>query len=166
MAFSDGTLLVIMEEKEIDLIMAITKYRPSNHLRDVFFPRSFGSMFNDLWNDETAEQTYNFFRPSVDVLEHDNSFEIHLSIPGMKKDEISIDLKNDVLTISGERKQKTEKKDAKFHMGEIRYGKFSRTFRLPDHVNAEAIEAAFNDGVLELTIPKAEAAKPKSINIK
>jgi len=144
--------------------MVLTKHNPSN-LRDVFFPRSLSSMFNEMWNEDMNETT-SFFRPSVDVLESESAFEIHLSIPGLKKKEISIDLKNDVLTISGERKQKEEKKEAKYHIGEIRYGKFSRTFRLPENVNSDAIEATFNDGVLELSIPKSEAQKPKSISIK
>ena len=146
--------------------MAITKYRPSNHLRDVFFPRSFGSLFSDVWNDENLESTSNFFRPSVDILEEDRAFQIHLSIPGLKKDEIKIDLKNEVLTISGERKQNTEKKEAKYHLGEIRYGHFSRTFRLPDNVDADEIEAEFKDGILEVRVPKVEDAKPKTISIK
>lgn len=147
-------------------IMQITKYKPNQNFRDVFFPKGFNTLFNELWNDEALQSSVNFFRPSVDIMETEHQFEIHLSIPGLKKEEIKIDLKNDVLTISGERKQKEEKKDAKYLVGEIRYGKFSRTFHLPDNVNRDQIEAAFNDGILEVVIPKAEEEKPKAISIK
>jgi len=158
--------LKFRSQKKNISIMAITKYKPANNLRDVFFPRAFGSMFNDIWADEELSNSSNFFRPSVDILEEENQFEIHISIPGLKKDEIKIDLKNEVLTISGERKQKTEKKEAKYHLGEIRYGQFSRTFRLPENVDSDNIEAKFSEGILEVVIPKGENAKPKTISIK
>lgn len=147
-------------------IMQITKYKPNQSFRDVFFPKPFNSLFNEIWNDEVLQSSVNFFRPSVDVMETENQFEIHLSIPGLKKEEIKIDLKNDVLTISGERKQKEEKREAKYLLGEIRYGKFSRTFHLPENVDRNSIEASFNDGILEVIIPKAEEEKPQAINIK
>jgi HSP20 family protein len=145
--------------------MTITKYKKPG-LTDVFFPRNFGSLMTDFWNDADFENSTNFFRPSVDILENDKAFEIHLSIPGMKKEEIKIDLKNDVLTISGERQQKEEKKTSKYHMGEIRYGKFLRTFQLPEKIDKDSIEASFQDGILEITMPKGEDALPTSISIK
>lgn len=145
--------------------MTLTKYKNGRPTRDVFFPRNFNSLFDNFFNDEVPTSN-TFFRPSVDILEAEGKFEILLSLPGMKKDEIKLDLKNDQLSISGERKQHTEKTEATYHLGEIRYGQFSRTFHLPEDVDREAIEAKFEDGILRVSIPKGEKAKPKTIKIK
>ena len=147
--------------------MTVTKYKPSTHLlRDVFFPKGFDSMMNSFLQETDENLQTSFFRPSVDVVEHEENYEIHVSIPGVKREDITLDVQRNQLIVSGERKQVTEKKEAKYHTGEIRYGKFSRTFYLPDDVNHNAIEAKFEDGVLNIQIPKAEQAKPKTIKIK
>jgi len=106
------------------------------------------------------------FQPVVDVSENENQYMIQASIPGVKKNEITLDVKDNVLTISGERKSEIESQDSKVLVSEIRYGRFSRTFHLPDMVNHDKIEAKFEDGILNVMIPKTEKAKPKSIAIK
>lgn len=104
--------------------------------------------------------------PRVNVEENDDTFELTAEVPGMKKDEINIDIKDHTLTIRGERKLDEEKKDKNYHVCERCYGEFTRTFTLPDNVDADKIEAQYDAGILRLTIPKKEEAKPKEIQVK
>ncbi|MBW7845438.1 MAG: Hsp20/alpha crystallin family protein [Bacteroidia bacterium] len=103
-----------------------------------------------------------FFTPKVDVLEKENSFELHMALPGMKKEEINIEVNGEQISITGERKMRETKEGEKMHMVENYYGKFSRTFTLPENVNKQAIEAAFADGVLTLQLPKVEVKETKN----
>nr|MBP7322380.1 Hsp20/alpha crystallin family protein [Deltaproteobacteria bacterium] len=85
--------------------------------------------------------------------------------PGVKKEDVTIEIKDTVLTLSGERKQEGEVKKENYHRIERVYGKFTRSFTLPGSVKIEGVHAQYKDGVLEITLPKAEKAKPKSIPI-
>lgn len=102
------------------------------------------------------------FTPPVDLAEGDNAYTIYADLPGMKKSDIKLDFNNNVLTISGERLREA-KGEGKFT--ERVYGKFQRSFSLPAQVNADKIQAHFEDGVLEITVPKAEGARSHSIKI-
>jgi len=105
--------------------------------------------------------------PRVDIVEEENAYRLHADLPGLAKDDIRISVENGVLTISGEKKaEKKEKKTGEYAYYERSYGSFSRAFRLPEHVDSEHINAAYVNGVLELTINKTEAAKPKQIEVK
>ena len=97
--------------------------------------------------------------PSVDIYEEGTDVVVKADIPGMDKKELKVDLTDDVLTISGEKKkeEKIEKKD--YHRYERSYGSFCRSFRLPEGINTEKIEAHYNDGVLKVRLPKTEEAK-------
>ena len=94
--------------------------------------------------------------PKVDVLENENGFEIHVAAPGMSKEDFKIDLNEKHLIITGERKFTNENKDQKFHSIETQYGSFSRSFTLPENVDAEKIAANYTNGILEISIPKDE----------
>ncbi|MFT4522327.1 MAG: HSP20 family protein [Bacteroidia bacterium] len=148
--------------------MTLTKVKPANSLfRDVWFPAGIDQWMNQFTSNELDTNHGNsFFKPSVDVVESEKVYNIHVSLPGVKKEDIKIDLKGNELTISGERTQKFEKTDATHHVGEIRYGKFTRTFYLNEQANHDEIEAKNVNGVLEVTIPKVEKALPKIIKIK
>jgi HSP20 family protein len=102
--------------------------------------------------------------PSVDITENDKEFLIMAELPGIKKDDIKIQLHNGVLTISGERK--SEKRDEKEHRIERYYGSFARSFALPENVKEDGVTAEHVDGVLHLKLPKSEPAKPKAVEIK
>jgi HSP20 family protein len=134
--------------------MAIQKYRSS--LSDEMSPSSsFSSMLDRFFNDSlNSRSMMSNFTPHVDTCETDKGYEIEVSLPGLKKDEINIDFQEGRLTISGERRFSDEKKDKKYHMIESQYGSFSRSFYLPDTVNPEGIDADFEDGVLKITVPK------------
>lgn len=103
--------------------------------------------------------------PSTDVAENENELKLSLDLPGFKKDDLKIDLPgNNTLKISGERKfEKTE--GVKMHRKERFYGNFARSFSLPSSVDAAAIRAKFEEGVLEITLPKRETAKARKIEV-
>jgi HSP20 family protein len=104
--------------------------------------------------------------PRADICETDDNFSVNVEVPGIKREDVKINLENHVLSISGENKQEKEEKGKKFHRVERYYGCFSRSFSLPENVDEEKIDAVFKDGMLTLTIPKKEVAKPKAIEIK
>ena len=96
------------------------------------------------------------FQPKVDIVENEKSFELHVAAPGLNKDDFQIELKDNFLTVSGERKFTNEKQEKNYHAIETQFGAFSRSFSLPDNVDSSKINAKYNNGILELTIPKDE----------
>ena len=96
----------------------------------------------------------------------DNEFVVKASLPGIKPDEVQINVTGEVLTIKGEVKQKEEVKEKAWHIREQRWGTFERSIGLPTLVVADKAKADFENGILTITLPKAEEAKPKSISIK
>jgi len=103
---------------------------------------------------------------ALDAAENEDNYIVKASIPGVNPDDLDITLEENVLTIKGETKVDETVKEADFHLRERRYGTFSRSVRFPVAVNAEAVEAAYEHGVLTLTVPKAEVVKPKRIAIR
>ena len=101
------------------------------------------------------------FTPTTDVTENEKAYFVSVDLPGVKKENINVEVHEGILKISGERKSSTEREG----YSERRYGKFERSLSLPKDVDADKIEAHFENGVLELAIPKKEALKPKSIQI-
>ncbi len=104
--------------------------------------------------------------PAVDVVENNDTYIIKAEIPGMNKDDVKITLENNVLTIRGEKKNESEKKENNYHRVERSYGMFERSFTVPGSIKTNDIDAQYKDGVLTLTLPKAEEAKPKQIDVK
>ena len=104
--------------------------------------------------------------PKMDVNEQENRIVVSLDLPGMSEKEISVNLENNVLTISGERKFQHDETKDNFHRIERSFGKFSRSFTLPAMVDSSKIEAHYANGVLEVILPKSEESKPKQISIK
>jgi HSP20 family protein len=103
--------------------------------------------------------------PAVDVYENEQALILKAELPGFSKDDVHVELKDNVLTLKGERKREVEVKEEQYHRMERSHGAFQRSFALPIGVEAEKAEATFKDGVLELTLPKTEVAKPKRIGI-
>lgn len=136
-------------------IMSIVKY---NSRLNEFVPTSFANLIDSFFADGVARSggsTYSFV-PRVDVIEEDKAFEIHVAVPGMNKDEFKIDLNENHLTISGERKFSKEKKENHYRSFETQYGSFSRSFALPENVDAEKITAQYTNGILVVNVPKDE----------
>jgi HSP20 family protein len=135
--------------------MSIVRY--STDL-DGFVPTTFSQLVDRLLNESVSRSggsAYSFI-PKADIIENEKGFEIDIVLPGMNKEDIKIELKDNQLTVSGERKFLKEKNKDRFHSVETTYGTFSRTFALPENVEAEKIQARYNNGVLELVVPKDE----------
>jgi HSP20 family protein len=103
--------------------------------------------------------------PAMDLVETDEHFVLRADLPGMTEDDIKIELEDNVLTVSGERKSEHEETKEGYHRVERAFGSFARTLTLPKGVDAEKIVASFDKGVLEVRIPKPEVAKPRRISI-
>ena len=107
----------------------------------------------------------NSWTPAVDLYEGDEALTLKAELPGFSKDDVQVEIQDNRLTLKGERKRETEVKEAQYHRVERVYGAFQRSIKLPVVVDADKAEAVFKDGVLTLTLPKAEEAKPKPISI-
>jgi HSP20 family protein len=103
--------------------------------------------------------------PVVDITEDEKEYLIKAELPGVKKEEVKVSVENGVLSLSGERKYEHEEKSKKQHRVERAYGKFVRSFTLPDEVNPAKVNAEFHDGVLHVHLPKEETVKPKALQI-
>ena len=124
--------------------------------------------FSKLLNTQESKPSDIAFMPTVNTREASDAYYIEVDLPGVSKDDINIDVDDNTLTISGVRKVKEEHKEDNFYKVESVYGKFERSFSLPEDVNSDKIEAKHNNGVLEIKIPKVEKVEktPKKIEIK
>ena len=104
--------------------------------------------------------------PHFDISESEKEYVITGEIPGMDGKDLDVTLLDGCLTVKGEKKQEKEDKDKNYHRIERHYGSFQRTFRIPDKVKADALEAAYTDGVLKLTLPKEEVSEAKKVEVK
>ena len=125
-------------------------------------------MFDDVWrgNWPTTSTWTGFDSPALDIHETDTAYEVAAPLPGVKPEDISVKMQNGTLTISGELPQPTVADNTKVVVQERYYGKFSRSVSLPQSVDSNKIEATYDNGVLNLTLPKLPEAQPKQIAIK
>ncbi|HTH57983.1 MAG TPA: Hsp20/alpha crystallin family protein [Cyclobacteriaceae bacterium] len=131
--------------------MSIIRYNPSDYV-----PSTFSSLVDRFFNDSMVRNGGSVFSPKVDVIENESSYEVHLAVPGVSKEDFKIEVNDNYLTVSGERKFTNEKKEKNYHSVETQYGSFSRSFTLPENVDGTKINAKYNNGILELVIPKDE----------
>ncbi len=126
-----------------------------------------GKVFGDLLGSEEGgmDTESTTWIPTVDISETENGFEIHAELPGVQESDVNVSVTDNLLTIKGEKHQESETDGKNYHRVERRYGGFQRSFTLPRNIETGSINAGFKDGVLTLTIPKAEAAKPTEIPI-
>jgi HSP20 family protein len=121
--------------------------------------------FADVNTVGDKQLAFGSFVPAVDVYEDEHSLTLKLEVPGLNEEDIDVTLENNTLTVSGERKFEKEEKEENFHRIERRYGSFTRTFRLPNTVDSEKVEAGYDKGILKITLAKRAEAKPKTIKI-
>jgi HSP20 family protein len=133
---------------------------------------SFGnlsSVFNDLFDGNFdrswAQPSISKWHPAVDVLESKDSYVIRAELPGMKREEIKVEIKDGTLVLSGERKSEKPAEGVEYRHVERVAAKFWRSFSLPETAKRDGIEAAYKDGILEIRMPKVEKAKPRQIEI-
>lgn len=118
------------------------------------------NIFDELINrDFFSNELFNYNKPSVNITESAKEFNIDVAIPGMNKKDFKIDLEDDVLTISLEKKAKKEEKGKNYRRREFSYGTFSRSFSLPENIKTEKINAKYEDGILKVNLPKKEESK-------
>lgn len=144
--------------------MTLVRWRP---LRDVVgirddMDRLFHNFFGPEWNGTTLDSPW---QPSMDLAENENDVVITAELPGIGKEDVKLSMQDNVLVIRGEKKQERTEKDESFHRVERSYGTFQRSIVLPTAVDSKKIKAHFNNGVLKITLPKAEEAKRKEIPI-
>jgi HSP20 family protein len=145
--------------------MAIIRYQPA---RSPFTAqREINRLFNTLFVSPTpvAGATSRRYVPALDVSETDGTYVLRADLPGVAESDVKVELKDDVLTISGERKSEREHKGEGFHRVERTSGSFSRSLTLPAGVDAQAITATFTNGVLEVTVTKPERQQPHQVQI-
>ena len=143
--------------------MPLVKYSPILDTDD--FPagiRLFQDAVTRLLSDQTSARPW---APSVDIFETDNELVLKADIPGVEQKDIDIKIENGTLSIKGERKFEKEENNKGFHRMERSYGSFVRYFTLPETVDTEHVKAEYQGGVLTLTLPKKEIAKPKAIKV-
>jgi HSP20 family protein len=146
---------------------AITRWTANPDLYRNPFDRLFNQAFNDFLGPVATEEVSNRrFLPAVDIRETQDALTLIAELPGLKRENVHITLENSVLTISGERTFEKDAKEENYHRIERAYGTFSRSFTLPANVATEKVDASFTDGVLTITLPKSDEAKPRKISIK
>jgi HSP20 family protein len=151
---------------------AMAPARTLQNLARRWDPSFFESPFNRLfeaWNVlPYGEETLPLMKwtPACDIYETDKEIVVKAELPGVKKEFVNVSIENNLLTIQGERKFEEETKKENYHRVERAYGEFLRTFTLPAFVDTAKINAEFKDGILLLTLPKREEAKPKQIEVK
>ena len=146
--------------------MALVRWQPSN----VFglgndFNRLFEG-FNRNGSDVASSPSVSTWKPSVDISETEDEFIVTADLPGINREDLNVTVADGRLTLRGERRQATQESEGSVHRVERVYGTFTRAFDLPTAVNAENITASYRDGVLSVSVPKAEEAKPKQIEVK
>ncbi|MFZ0272763.1 MAG: Hsp20/alpha crystallin family protein [Acidobacteriaceae bacterium] len=144
--------------------MAITRWDP---FRDVLaLQNRMNSIFQEYnRNQNDGDLVTAAFVPPVDIYEDEHKIVLKLEVPGMKENDLDIQLENNVLTVRGERKFEKEEKEENFHRVERRYGTFYRSFTIPNTVNAESVKASYEAGVLRVELEKRAEAKPKQIKV-
>jgi HSP20 family protein len=138
-------------------------------IRDRELMRPYGDLFDRFFEDLNLPKLFSEekeWTPSFDISETDDNIIVEAELPGMDAKDVNVTLTNGILTVKGERKQEEEKKEENYYLKESHYGSFCRSIRLPSEIKTEEIDATYKDGVLKLTLPKAEPEKAKRIEIK
>ncbi len=146
--------------------MALIRWTPGREIVGIQeeMNRMFDNVFGMPRKVEKSDREL-YWTPRVNVEETDDQFEVTAELPGLNKGDVKIEVKDHVLTFTGEKKTENEKKDRNVHLYERAYGKFCRTFTLPDNVDVDNIAAEFKDGILRIDMPKTEEAKPRQIEV-
>lgn len=141
--------------------MAIVPYRSRRDLPSRIFDQFLSG--NDLWDEWSFGSARGVL---ADVYETPDSVVVEMAVPGIKQEDITINVTGDTLTISGERKEEEKREKRNYYQRELRYGSFVQSVALPSTVKSDKAEARFHNGILRVELPKAEEARPKKIQIK
>ena len=146
--------------------MALVRWEPARELGSI--QSEMNRLFNTLYNSPTTARNgvvSRRFIPSMDLVETETHYVLKADLPGLSEEDVAIEVADNVLTVTGERKSETEEKKDGFRRVERSFGSFRRALRLPEGVDADAISARFDKGVLEVSVPKPEQRKPHRVAI-
>jgi HSP20 family protein len=145
--------------------MAIVRWEPLRELASI--QSEMNRLFNTVFEPATGGNggTVRRWLPAMDLVETDDNFVLRADLPGVSEEDVNVEVEDNVLTVSGERKAEHETTKEGYHRVERAFGQFSRSLTLPEGIDAEAVSASFDRGVLEIRIPKPEARKPRKISI-
>jgi HSP20 family protein len=148
--------------EDMTMRTAISRFEPfrTNSLQE-----QFNRLFSEAFDRSSDESSITTWAPAVDIYETEHELVVKADLPDIKPEELDIRVENNILTIRGERKFEKKVNETNYLRVERAYGSFSRSFSLANTVNSDAIKAEYKDGVLTLTIPKREEAKPKQIKV-
>jgi HSP20 family protein len=153
--------------------MALIRWNPTRELSGVptdlwNIQRNVHRLFDDFLRGGIQDDgsKVSLWTPAVDISEHDNEYRVRVELPGISKDDVKITIESNILTIRGEKKLERDVKEEDMHRMERVYGSFQRSFTLPTVVKENEINAVYKDGILTISLPKAEEAKPKQIEVK
>ena len=149
----------------------LTRWNPRNEVEvsDPFRPIE--QLFDEMWRNWPnryfeGDTTRPFLRPAMDVVENENNITVRVDLPGLTGDDVHVEMEDNVLTIKGEIGDTIEKDGERYHYRERYSGSFQRSLRLPNTIDAEKVDASFDNGVLNIVLPKVPQAQPKKIDIK
>lgn len=145
--------------------MTLVRYRPMTNLfnfRDEM-NRLFDGFFRGV---PDVNEHFTTYGPDVDIKETDNDVLVSVEIPGMDQKDIKVNVRDNVLTLKGEKKREQEVENTNYHLSERCFGGFERSFTLPTNIQNDKVTATYKNGILNVTLPKAEEAKPKEISVK
>lgn len=150
------------------MTVGMTRWNPTAD----FFPRRFSRLLDQMW-DESVNASggsenvgSRTWAPPVDIRENEESLTLTAELPGLSREDVSLSIENNVLTLSGERKFEKDVEKENYHRIERTYGAFSRSFSLPNNVSSDSVDASFENGVLTVVLAKADEAKPRKIEIR
>lgn len=150
--------------------MTLVKWNPARELMSI--EKEFNKLFNTfsnkfgISNEGENEMENAVWAPLTDISEDNDNYYLNLDVPGVDKNDVKISYSNGNLVIKGERKDEKETKKSEYHRIERSFGKFFRSFTLPEKIKEDKIEAKFKDGALSIVIPKADEVKPREIEVK
>jgi len=142
----------------------LTRWEPMREMMTL--REAMDRLFDDAFTRPVNLRDGGWSAPAVDMYQTDDEVVVRAALPGFKADEVQINVTGDVLTLRGEVKQEEEKNDKAWHIREHRWGSFERSIALPTDVKADKAVADFENGILTITLPKAEEVKPKTITVK
>ncbi len=142
----------------------LVKWNPARNL--FAMNKDFDQFFDEFFSGNFPEVRDMEMSPRINLEENDNEWILSAELPGVKKDDVKVNFQDNILTISGEKKFDKEDKKKNFHRIERSYGRFSRSIQIPSSIVLDKIDAKYEDGILNITLPKAEDAKPKQIAVK
>ena len=145
--------------------MALVRWDPFRDLMSL--QQRMNRLFEDSLFRTRTEDTSVFggWYPTVDIVDGESSVLLRAELPGMKREEIDVSVENSTLTINGEKKREDEVSEERYHRMERFFGSFTRSFTLPNSIDAGGVKASYRDGVLEVVLPKHEDAQPKRITV-